>query len=145
MPNSTPESESDAGPETVTVSQKGQVTIVKAVREAVGIDPGDEVWVSVDGDRVIIEPVPTLEDLRGIHAREDADPGEILAKSRDLDRQEREREDAEMRELLERHGDGATDDPDEGDESAVDEADADPDEAGQDDADDVEPGANGGA
>lgn len=141
MPSSTPESQSDDGPETVTVSRKGQVTIVKAVREAVGIDPGDEVWVSVEGDRVVIEPVPTLEDLRGIHAREDAEPGEILAKSRELDRQEREREAAEMRELLERHGEGTTDESGEGDGPAADEAGADADGADGTDTD----GENGGA
>lgn len=103
MASSTNESESD--PATVTVSKKGQVTIVKAVREAVGIEPGEEVFVSVEDGRVVIEPVPTLKELRGIHAREDAEPGEILAKSREMDREEREREDAELAALLERHGD----------------------------------------
>ena len=49
--------------------------------------------------------MPTLEQLRGIHTREDAEPGDILAKSREMDREEREREDAELAALLERHGD----------------------------------------
>ena len=123
MSSSTPESESDAEPETVTVSKKGQVTIVKAVREAVGIDPGDEVWVREEGGRVVIEPVPTLEDLRGIHAREDAEPGEILAKSRELDRQDREREAAGLQTLLKRHGEGGTDDDDDSDDPDATDAD----------------------
>ena len=49
--------------------------------------------------------MPTLEQLRGIHTREDAEPGDILAKSREMDREEREREDAELAALLERYGD----------------------------------------
>ena len=101
MASSTDESESA----TVTVSKKGQVTIVKAVREAVVIEPGEEVFVSVEDGRVVIEPVPTLEELRGIHAREDVEPGEILAKIREMDHEGREREEAEMATLLERHGD----------------------------------------
>lgn len=99
-----PTHESESDPATVTVSSKGQVTIVKAIREQVGIEPGDEVFVINEGDRVVIEPVPSVEELQGIHAREDAEPGEILEQSRAMDRDEREREAAELQRLLERHG-----------------------------------------
>lgn len=41
------------------VTEKGQVTIPKHIREAAGILPGSEVSFSLEGSRVVITPVAT--------------------------------------------------------------------------------------
>ncbi|QCS40890.1 AbrB/MazE/SpoVT family DNA-binding domain-containing protein [Natrinema versiforme] len=55
-------------PEVVRVSQKGQTTIPKALREKFGIETPGEVFVYEEGERIVIEPVPSPEELHGIHA-----------------------------------------------------------------------------
>lgn len=88
---------------TVAVSKKGQTTIPKEIRDAVGIEPGGDVIVYEEDGRVIVEPFPsTPEELAGIHAREDAEPGEILAKSREWDAEDRAREEAKAQRLFDR-------------------------------------------
>lgn len=79
-------------PEIVRVSQKGQATIPKALREKFDIETPGEVFIYEEGDRIIIEPVPTLDELHGIHAG-DHEPGEVLAKMRELRDEEKHRED----------------------------------------------------
>ena len=51
-----------------TITSKGQVTIPKAVRDALNLKEHDQVIFVVDGDRAIMKPVPQtdLEHLRGI-------------------------------------------------------------------------------
>jgi AbrB family looped-hinge helix DNA binding protein len=85
-------------PEVIRVSQKGQATIPKALREKLGIDAPGEVFVYKEGDRIITEPVPSLEELHGIHAGEH-EPGEVLAKVREL-REEEERREEDRAERL---------------------------------------------
>lgn len=80
-------------PVVVRVSQKGQATIPKAIREEFGIDTPGEVFVYQDHGRIIIEPVPTLNELHGIHAG-DHENGDVLARVRALKDDERQREDA---------------------------------------------------
>jgi AbrB family looped-hinge helix DNA binding protein len=41
-----------------TVTSKGQVTIPKAVRDALGIKAGDEVIFRVEGDRAVLARTP---------------------------------------------------------------------------------------
>ncbi|WP_255193815.1 AbrB/MazE/SpoVT family DNA-binding domain-containing protein [Natronobeatus ordinarius] len=77
-------------PEIVRVSQKGQATIPKPLREKFGIDTPGEVFVYEEDERIVIEPVPSLEELGGIHASEDHDRGEVLETVRELKREERE-------------------------------------------------------
>jgi antitoxin PrlF len=48
-----------------TVTTKGQVTIPKPVREALGIDAGDEVIFRIYEDRAVIAKVPDFLDLAG--------------------------------------------------------------------------------
>ncbi|WP_306118784.1 MULTISPECIES: AbrB/MazE/SpoVT family DNA-binding domain-containing protein [unclassified Roseitalea] len=43
------------------VSEKGQVTIPKHVREQAGIRPNSDVMIRLEGGRVIIEPVDGAE------------------------------------------------------------------------------------
>jgi antitoxin PrlF len=48
-----------------TVSSKGQVTIPKQVRDALGIKRGDHVVFRVEGDRAVLARTPNLLNLAG--------------------------------------------------------------------------------
>ncbi|QCC58914.1 AbrB/MazE/SpoVT family DNA-binding domain-containing protein [Natrinema thermotolerans] len=78
-------------PEVVRVSQKGQATIPKALREKFGIETPGEVFVYEESDRIVIEPVPSPDELHGIHA--DAhEPGSITERMHELKDEDRRRE-----------------------------------------------------
>jgi AbrB family looped-hinge helix DNA binding protein len=47
------------------VSSKGQITIPKAVREALGLKEGDAVLFKVDGQRAVIARTPDFIELAG--------------------------------------------------------------------------------
>jgi antitoxin PrlF len=47
------------------VTSKGQVTVPKAVREALGIKEGDEIVFRVEGNRAIVARTPDFLDLAG--------------------------------------------------------------------------------
>ena len=47
------------------VTSKGQVTVPKAVRDALGIEDGDEVVFRVENDRAVLAKVPHFLDLGG--------------------------------------------------------------------------------
>ncbi len=49
-----------------TVTSKGQVTIPKAIRDLLHIKPNDKVDFIRQGERIILVPVKTLKDIRGI-------------------------------------------------------------------------------
>ena len=85
-------------PEIVRVSQKGQATIPKPLREKFGIETPGEVFIYEEGDRIIVEPVPSLEELHGIHAG-DHEPGEVLATVREMKGEEKRREDERFERL----------------------------------------------
>jgi len=74
------------------VSRKGQATIPKALREKFGIETPGEVFVYAEGDRIVIEPIPSPDELHGIHAG-DREPGETAERVRELTDEERRRED----------------------------------------------------
>ena len=48
-----------------TVTSKGQVTIPKPVRDALGIQEGDEVIFRVEGDRAVLSRTPDFLSLAG--------------------------------------------------------------------------------
>lgn len=96
MPSSTRE------PDVVRVSQKGQATIPKALREKFGIEAPGEVFVHEEADRIVIEPVPSLDELHGIHAA-DREPGEILERVRELRDEEERREEDTAERFVDRH------------------------------------------
>ncbi|MFP4512500.1 MAG: AbrB/MazE/SpoVT family DNA-binding domain-containing protein [Acidimicrobiales bacterium] len=50
---------------TAKVTSKGQVTIPKAVREALGIAAGDQLVFRVEGNRAVLARTPHLLDLAG--------------------------------------------------------------------------------
>ncbi len=78
-------------PTVVRVSQKGQATIPKELREKFGIETPGEVFVYEADDRIIIEPVPSPDELHGIHADEH-DPGDVLSRVREMKENEKRRE-----------------------------------------------------
>jgi AbrB family looped-hinge helix DNA binding protein len=45
------------------VDQKGRVTIPRSIRESLGIEPGEEVTVSVDDGTVVIRPQVSREEF----------------------------------------------------------------------------------
>jgi antitoxin PrlF len=47
------------------VTSKGQVTVPKAVREALGVSDGDTVFFHIDGNRATLARTPDFLDLAG--------------------------------------------------------------------------------
>lgn len=47
------------------VTSKGQVTVPKTVRDALGIADGDEIVFRVEGHRAVLAKVPNFLDLGG--------------------------------------------------------------------------------
>jgi antitoxin PrlF len=47
------------------VTCKGQITIPKAIRDALGVEDGDHVVFRVEGDRAIFARTPNLLDMAG--------------------------------------------------------------------------------
>ena len=85
-------------PKVVHVTQKGQATIPKGLREKFGIETPGEVFVYEADGRIVVEPVPSADELHGIHAG-DHEPGEILDRVRET-RAEEGRREAERAERL---------------------------------------------
>ncbi|WP_144902667.1 AbrB/MazE/SpoVT family DNA-binding domain-containing protein [Halobellus captivus] len=82
----------------IQVSQKGQATIPKPLREKFGIDTPGEVFVYEEEGRIVIEPVPSVGELHGIHAGSH-EPGEVLDKVRELKDEEKRREEERVERL----------------------------------------------
>lgn len=91
-------------PTVVRVSQKGQATIPKGLREKFGIDAPGEVFVYEDEGRIVVEPIPSADDLHGIHA-EGRERGAVTERVREL-RDEEKRREAERAERLRPSEDG---------------------------------------
>jgi len=85
-------------PNVVRVSRKGQATIPKGLREKFGIETPGEVFVYEEQGRIIIEPVPSPEELHGIHGGEH-ESGEILEQVRELKADDKRREGARTERL----------------------------------------------
>jgi antitoxin PrlF len=68
------------------ITSKGQVTIPKAVRDALGIKEGDEVVFRVEGNRAVLARTPNLLELAGsIHvpaAKRNVAWDEVLRRTR---------------------------------------------------------------
>jgi AbrB family looped-hinge helix DNA binding protein len=66
---------------TYKVGPKGQVVLPKAIRDRLGIEPGDEVTVEQDGDEIRIRRVADVRALRGILF----EPNASLTKTLEID------------------------------------------------------------
>ena len=68
------------------VTSKGQITVPKAVREALGIEAGDEVVFRVEGERAILAKTPSFLELAGTikvpAARRNVAWDEVIRKTR---------------------------------------------------------------
>jgi AbrB family looped-hinge helix DNA binding protein len=84
-------SSSRIDPRVIRVSQKGQATIPKGLREKFGIETPGEVFVYEEQGRIIIEPVPSADQLHGIHAGEH-DQGDVLERVQEIKNEEKRQE-----------------------------------------------------
>ncbi|MDN5747890.1 MAG: AbrB/MazE/SpoVT family DNA-binding domain-containing protein [Pseudonocardia sp.] len=66
---------------TSRVGPKGQVVIPQQLRVELGIHPGDEVEMWLDGDHVALRPVAEARPLRGRYRGEDL-VGDLMAERR---------------------------------------------------------------
>lgn len=48
-----------------SMSSKGQVVIAKEIREQLGLKPNQKFVEEVKGGKIVLKPLPTLEELRG--------------------------------------------------------------------------------
>ncbi len=69
------------------VGKKGEIYTSKELREKVGIRPGGLVRAVVEGRRLIIEPIPSIEDLLE-EAVIELTPGEAEELSEEAQREE---------------------------------------------------------
>jgi AbrB family looped-hinge helix DNA binding protein len=82
------------------VSTKGQTVIPKEVREALGIKEGTKLFWWVDGERVVIRPLPDdpIAAARGAWADNPVTTAALLAERK----RDREKEEAEAKEAMRR-------------------------------------------
>lgn len=85
-------------PRVIRVSQKGQATIPKGLREKFDIETPGEVFVYEEDGRIVIEPIPSPDELHGIHAGSH-EPGTVRDRVREL-RDEEKRQEAKRSERL---------------------------------------------
>ncbi len=45
------------------IGSKGEIFPPKKIREKLGLHPRDEITYKIEGTKLIVEPVPTLEDV----------------------------------------------------------------------------------
>lgn len=83
-------SNTDEG-EVIRVSSKGQATIPKELRERFGIETPGKVLVHEEGGKIVVEPLPSVEDMRGVHAGR-YDEGEVLDHLREMTDEDEQRE-----------------------------------------------------
>jgi AbrB family looped-hinge helix DNA binding protein len=78
----------------IRISKKGQATIPKELRERFGIQTPGRVYIHEEDDKIVVEPLPSVEETRGIHA-ERYEEGEVLEQLREMTEEDKrlERED----------------------------------------------------
>ena len=75
----------------VSLSQKGQATIPKELREKHGIEPGSRVRIHEnDQGEIVVEPLPSLQDFRGAATTEERGTA-ILREERKADEERSQR------------------------------------------------------
>ena len=102
--NSMSKSESE---KVVSVSARGQATIPKEFREELGIEtPGRVKFVRTDAGDIVVRPIRSVEDLRGILMDETDEQGRSATERL---REERERDEASGEELRRQYTDANED------------------------------------
>ena len=89
------------GGEVIRVSKKGQATIPKELRERFGIEAPGKVLIHEEEGKIVVEPLPSVEEMQGIHAGR-YETGEVLRHLREIKDEDRQSERGGD-ERLERH------------------------------------------
>lgn len=84
------------GGEIIRVSKKGQATIPKELRERFGIQTPGRVYIYEEDGKIVVEPLPSVAETRGIHA-ERYDEGEVLERLREMTEEDKRLEREEGR------------------------------------------------
>ena len=87
--------------EIIRVSRKGQATIPKELRGRFGIEAPGTVLIYEEEGKIVVEPLPSVEEMQGIHAGR-YERGEVLQHLREMNEEDRQFE-REGDERLERH------------------------------------------
>ena len=96
--------------EVVSVSPRGQATIPKEFREELGIDaPGRVKFVHTRDGEIVVRPIRSVTDLRGILAGETDEEGRSAT---EILRDERSRDEERIEGLRRRHADDRETDSD---------------------------------
>jgi len=91
-------SNTNDGERIVTVTEKGQATIPKSLREKHGISaPGRVKFVESDDGEIVVRPVGTMREFRGLERSDDESRS-----ATEMLREERERDERESDELVDR-------------------------------------------
>lgn len=92
----------------VSVSSRGQATIPKEFREVLGIEtPGRVKFVRTEDGEIVVRPITSVTDLRGVLAGE---PDKRGRSGTELLRDERERDKERSESLRRRYADEGDDD-----------------------------------
>lgn len=67
----------------IRVSEKGQATIPKELRERFGIETPGRVFVREEDGKIVVEPLPSVDEMRGVHAGR-YEEGEVLEHLREM-------------------------------------------------------------
>jgi antitoxin PrlF len=87
--------------EVIRVSRKGQATIPKELRERFGIDTPGKVLIHEEDGKIVVEPLPSVEEMQGVHAGR-YETGEVLEHLREMKEEDKQLE-YEGDETPERH------------------------------------------
>ena len=88
--------------EVIRVSKKGQATIPKDLREEFGIETPGKVLVHKEDGKIVVEPLPSVEEMQGVHAGR-YEKGEVLDRLREMNAEDKERERERDEKLDRRH------------------------------------------
>lgn len=69
--------------EIIRVSEEGQATIPKELRERFGIETPGRVFVREEDGKIVVEPLPSVDQMRGVHAGR-YEEGAVLAHLREM-------------------------------------------------------------
>ncbi|MEF8776116.1 MAG: AbrB/MazE/SpoVT family DNA-binding domain-containing protein [Haloarculaceae archaeon] len=83
------------------MSKKGQATIPKKLRERFGIETPGKVLIHEEEGKIVVEPVPSVEEMQGVHAGR-YEAGEVLEHLQEMNEADRELE-REREERVEGH------------------------------------------